>query len=161
MIRIIRKFISLIVKTISEERKDREDGWTFVETLIVIAIIIILTGSVGFTAFRYIDKAKVASARSQIESLSLALNAYLIDCKAFPTEDQDLSALWEKPVLEPVPSGWDGPYIEKTLPEDPWGNPYEYMVPGPNGLPFGIRSFGAGGVEGGEGKDSDITSWES
>lgn len=157
----LKRIISLIAKPIPKDLKDEEGGWTFVETLIVIAIIIILTGSVGFAAFRYIDKAKISTTKSQIESLGLALNAYYIDCKRYPSEEQGLVALWEKPILEPVPAGWDGPYIEKALPDDPWGNPYEYTVPGPHGLPWGIRSLGADGTEGGEGKEGDITSWEN
>jgi len=138
-----------------------EEGWTFVETIIVIAIILILTSSVGFMAFRYIDKAKVVTAKSQIESFSLALNSYFFDNKRFPTEDQGLDALWKKTNLSPVPEDWNGPYLEKEVPLDPWDNPYHYMVPGPNGLPFGIRSNGADGLEGGEGLDRDIASWEN
>jgi general secretion pathway protein G len=139
---------------------DPEAGWTFVETLVVIGIVLILTGTVGFVAFRYLDRAKQAAARTQVETLSLALNAYLLDCETYPTEEQGLNALWQKPVIEPVPSGWQGPYVGKKIPTDPWGNEYEYQVPGPNGLPFGVRSFGADGVAGGEGNAADVASWE-
>jgi len=130
------------------------------EVLIVIAIILILTSAVGFMAFRYVDRARQVTARSQIETLSLALNAYAADCRQHPTRQQGLDALWTKPVLEPLPTGWNGPYINKRIFADPWGNPYDYTVPGPNGLPFGLRSFGADGKEGGEGNDRDLTSWE-
>jgi general secretion pathway protein G len=126
----------------------------------VIAIILILMSSVGFMAFRFIGKAKVVSAKSQIEAFSLSLNAYSIDCKQFPSAEQGLDSLWTKPSLEPVPAGWAGPYVNKKITTDPWGNRYEYTVPGPNGLPFGIRSLGADGREGGEGDDKDIVSWE-
>ena len=64
-----------------------------------------------------------------------------------------------KTAFEPLPAGWSGPYIAKKIPTDPWGNPYDYSVPGPNGLPFGIRSLGADGREGGEGNDRDLESW--
>jgi general secretion pathway protein G len=131
-----------------------------VEVLIVIAIILILTGAVGFMAFRYIDKARVVTAKNQIETLSLALDAYALDCRQYPTKDQGLQALWEKPVLEPVPAGWGGPYVNKKITDDPWGHPYDYTVPGPYGLPFAIRSFGADGKDGGEGNDKDLVSWE-
>ena len=144
-----------IVKSCRED-----DGWTFVETLIVIAIILILTGTVGFIAFRYIDNAKEVAARSQIETFSLALNAYLFDNGGYPTQDQGLDALWQKPTLEPVPDHWNGPYLQKAVPKDPWGHPYEFKVPGPSGLPFAIRTFGSDGVGGGEGNAKDITSWE-
>jgi len=111
-------------------------------------------------AFRYIDKARVATARSQVETISLALNAYALDCMRYPTQEQGLEALWTKPSTEPVPSGWGGPYLTKKLSADPWGRAYELVVPGPNGLPFGVRSLGADSKEGGEGNDKDISSWE-
>ncbi len=131
------------------------------EVLIVIAIILILTSAVGFMAFRYIDKARQVTAKNQIETLSLALDAYALDCKQYPTAEQGLDSLWAKPVTEPVPSGWNGPYVNKKISADPWGHPYEYTVPGPNGLPFGIRCLGGDGKEGGEGNDKDISSWEN
>lgn len=130
------------------------------EVLVVIAIILILTSAVGFMAFRYVEKARRVAARNQIETLSLALNAYALDCTRYPTKEQGLDALWVKPVLEPLPEGWNGPYVNKRISADPWGHLYEYSVPGPNNLPFGIRSFGASGREGGEGNDEAISSWE-
>ncbi len=133
-----------------------EDGWTFVETLIVIGIILILTSTVGFMAFRYIDRARIVAAKNQVEELSMALHAYYMDCKQYPTPQQGLDALWEKPVLDPVPTEWSGPYLTKKMHNDPWGHPYKYEVPGPNGLPFGVVSFGASGAEGAEG---NIASW--
>jgi general secretion pathway protein G len=135
-----------------------QDGWTFVETLIVIGIILILTSTVGFMYFRYVDKARVVAARSQIEELSMALHSYYMDCKQYPAAPQGLDALWQKPVLEPVPAGWDGPYLTRKLADDPWGHPYKYTVPGPNSLPFGIVSFGPSGVDGSEGR---IASWSN
>lgn len=139
---------------------DPEGGWTFIETLIVIGIILILTSSVGVMAIRYLDKARTVSARSQIETYSLALDAYYLDCGKYPTTEQGLAALWEKPSLEPLPRNWNGPYVNKPINKDPWGNAYEYTVPGPGGLPFGIRSFGGDGTQGGEGKNGDVASWE-
>ena len=78
----------------------------------------------------------------------------------YPTREQGLDALWEKPILEPVPTGWEGPYVTKKIINDPWGHPYELTVPGPNGLPFGLRSLGADGKVGGEGNNKDLMSWE-
>jgi general secretion pathway protein G len=130
------------------------------EILIVMTIIVILTAAVGFMAVRYIEKARRISAKNQIETLSLALNAYALDCRAYPSKEQGLDALWVKPVLEPMPAGWTGPYVSKKIGLDPWDHGYEYAVPGPNGLPFGLSSFGADGKEGGDGNDKDITSWE-
>jgi general secretion pathway protein G len=136
-----------------------DDGWTFMETLIVIAIVLILTSSVGYTAIQYLDRARTATARSQIDSFTVALESYYIDCGRYPSTEQGLAALWEIPVIEPVNIGWNGPYLYKNIPNDPWGNPYEYTIPGPNNLPYGIRSFGADGREGGERNDADISSW--
>jgi general secretion pathway protein G len=140
----------------------RDDGgWTFIETLIVIAIIMILTSSVGFMAYRHVEMAKTVATRNQIETYALALDSFFIDCARYPTQEQGLQALWEKPTVEPFPEGWSGPYVTKAVQKDPWGNAYEYMTPGKNGLPFGIRSLGADGKEGGDGKDRDVSSGEN
>jgi general secretion pathway protein G len=136
-----------------------DQGWTFLETIIVIAIVLILTSSVGFMASQYLDRARIATARSQIDSFSIALESYFIDCGRYPTNEQGLNALWEKPSIQPINDNWSGPYMYKQTPNDPWGNPYEYFVPGQSGLPYGVRSFGADGREGGEKNDADIASW--
>jgi general secretion pathway protein G len=136
-----------------------DQGWTFLENIIVIAIVLILTSSVGFMAAQYLDRARIAAARSQIDSFSIALESFYIDCGRYPTNEQGLDALWEKPSIQPASDNWSGPYMLRKTPNDPWGNPYEYMVPGQNGLPYGIRSFGADGREGGEKNDADIVSW--
>lgn len=133
----------------------RVRGWTFVETLIVIGIILILTSAVGFMAFKYIDQAKQATAKSQVETFALALSSYYIDCKQYPDSQQGLTVLWEKPGGV---EGWNGPYVAKAIPKDPWNHPYALRIPGPNGLPFEIVSLGADGVEGGSGNDADISS---
>jgi general secretion pathway protein G len=139
---------------------DPQGGWTFIETLIVIGIVLVLTSSVGFMAIKYLDRAKVVTARSQIETFGLSLDAYFLDCGQYPSETQGLSALWEKPGTGSIPSFWNGPYISKPVPRDPWGGEYEYLIPGNNNMPYGIRSLGGDGREGGEGNDADITSWE-
>lgn len=143
-----------------DDRDEAEAGWTFIETIIVMFIILILSSSVGFMGIRYLDNAKVTTAKSQIESFSLALDAYYLDSGVYPSESQGLGALWASPGEELAPEHWRGPYLSKPLPKDPWGNEYEYLVPGQGGLPFGIRSFGKDGSEGGEGNDADIVSWE-
>ena len=133
----------------------RLGGWTFVETIIVIGIILILTSAVGVMAFKYIDQAKQATAKSQIETFALALSSYYIDCKQYPDPQQGLKALWEK---QAGVDGWNGPYIGKAIPKDPWGREYVLKIPGPNGLPFEILSLGADGAEGGEGANADLSS---
>ncbi len=139
--------------------KNKQAGWSFMETLIVIAIVMVLTASVGFMAVGSLEKARVASARTQIDSFCVALEAFYIDCGYYPTVEQGLSALRKKPEIEPVSDKWNGPYILRDVPKDPWDNEYEYMLPGPDGNPYGIRSFGADGKDGGEDKNADITSW--
>jgi general secretion pathway protein G len=139
-------------------QNEGEGGWTFIETIIVIGIVLVLTSSVGFMAVKYLDKAKVVSARSQIETFCIALDAYFMDCGAYPSEAEGLAALWEK--QQGASRYWSGPYINKPLPRDPWGNEYEYRRPGYNNAPYAIRSFGLDGFEGGEGTNADISSGE-
>lgn len=140
---------------------DNDEGWTFMETLIVIAIVLVLTASVGFRAVNSLDNARRASAQSQIDSFCIALEAYYIDCGSYPSEEQGLNALRTKPTIEPVSARWNGPYLYKNIPDDPWGNPYIYMIPGRNGDHYGVVSYGADSTEGGEEKNADISSWEN
>ncbi len=148
-----------IIKSMKKKFKKHSEGWSFVETLIVMAIVLILTAAVGFSAIKQIEKARVVTAKSQIETFSLALDSYYMDVGAYPTSEQGLDALFTKPVSLSN-NNWDGPYITKAVPKDPWGNDYHYVIPGENGLPYGISSLGKDGMEGGEGKDADIKSWE-
>lgn len=154
--RMAGRFIRIGKKT----RKKQDAGFTLIEIMVAAMILLILISVAGFVVTRNIGKAKVISAKNQIQIFSMALNSYFLDSGQYPSIEQGLAALWEKPVLEPVPEGWDGPYLDKFVPDDPWDHPYEYTSPGPHGLPFGIRSFGADGLEGGEGAERDITSWE-
>jgi general secretion pathway protein G len=141
--------------------KDIKDGgFTFIETIVAISIILILSAGVGFSAVKYIDRARTASCRNQIEVFKLSLQSYYLDCGMFPTEAQGLQSLWEKPILAPVPPLWNGPYLDRQLPKDPWGNEYAYKNPGEKNLPYAISSFGADGKTGGEGQNADIHSWE-
>jgi general secretion pathway protein G len=137
-----------------------DKGFSFIETIIAISIILILSAAVGFSAVKYIEHAKLAACRNQIETFRLSLQAYLLDCGIYPTTGQGLLALWEKPTLAPVPATWRGPYLDRQLPKDPWGNEYVYKNPGDKDLPFTILSYGADGKEGGEDQNADIFSWE-
>lgn len=145
-----------ILRTLRRLRRSAQRGWTFMEVLIVIGIVIILSSFVGFMAFKYIDQARQAASKSQIEIFSLALQSYYLNCRAYPATDEGLKALREKPAS--APDGWNGPYIDKAVPKDPWGRDYQYSSPGPDGNPFLILSWGADGKEGGEGADKDIKS---
>ena len=105
----------------TQERRSTEDGWTLVEILVGIAIVLILMTSVGVVIVGNIDRARQTAARDHIKSFALALDAYLIDCGRYPTEEQGLEALVEKPLLNPVPNGWNGPYLQSLkVPLDPW-----------------------------------------
>ena len=155
--------------------KKEEEGFTYVETVAVIAIGAILTAGSVFSANKIISSARKTAARSQIEQYSSALQTYFLDCGRFPTTEQGLSALWEKPVFYPVPEKWNGPYLDREPGHDPWGTDFKYLsaesspLPSevPEGLPFVLISFGPDGKEGGssysageEGGSDDICSWK-
>ena len=140
------------------KRSNNEDGWTFIETVIAIAIVLILSSTVGYRVIQNIPKSRIAAAKSQIDSFMAALESYYIDCGSYPNEDQGLNALWEK--SDSSSGSWAGPYLLKKPPLDPWKNPYVYRVPGEYGFPYGIISYGEDGKAGGEGNAADITSWE-
>ncbi len=137
-----------------------DEGFSFAETIASIAIMLILSAGVAVTAFKLIDQAKLASAKTQIETYKLALHSYYIDCGNFPNEAQGLNALYTKPVISPVSAKWEGPYIDKEIQSDPWGNDYIYKTVNTNGHAFVIYSLGADGEEGGNGINEDIVSWK-
>ena len=146
---------------IKKLRSGSEAGFTLIEILVASMILLIMISVTGLLVTRNVGKAKTTSSKNQVQIFSMAVNGYFLDCGVYPTTEQGLKSLIEKPILEPVPGGWDGPYLDKTeIPNDPWDNEYEYKNPGPQGLPFGIRSFGADGREGGEKQDRDIVSWK-
>jgi general secretion pathway protein G len=134
-------------------------GFTLIEILVVIVVISILATLVAPNVFRHIGEAKDVTARSQIEMLGAALDAYRLDHGSYPTSEEGLAALTRDPG-DADPS-WHGPYLRKALPQDPWGRPYLYRSPGEHGgLGFDLSSYGADGQAGGEGDDADVTSWE-
>jgi general secretion pathway protein G len=135
-------------------------GFTLIEMLVTIAIIAILAALVAPSVFRNVGDAKVTAARSQIETLALALDAYRLDNDAYPETAQGLAALRTVPVNGAVPRNWRGPYLRRTVPLDPWARPYEYRSPGTaNPQSYDLYTLGRDGKAGGEGEDADITSW--
>ncbi len=135
-------------------------GFTLIEILVVIVVIAILATLVAPNIFQHVGAAKDATAKSQIEMLSAALDAYRLDNGRYPTTEQGLNALWEKPTIDP-PSNWRGPYLRKPVPPDPWGKAYMYTFPGQqNTLGFDLLTYGADGKPGGDGEDADIVSWQ-
>lgn len=136
----------------------RRPGFTLIEILVVIAVISVLAALVAPNVFRHVGSAKDAAAKSQIEMLGAALDAYRLDNGRYPTTAQGLEALWAEPAAEPRPTNWRGPYLRKAVPNDPWGNPYYYMSPGElNPRSYDLISLGADGEVGGEGDDADIS----
>lgn len=131
-------------------------GFTLLEMLVVMVIIGLLAGLVGPRLFGKVDSSKVETARTQIKMLKSALGIMQLDIGVMPPQEAGLKWLVEQPAAEPARARWKGPYVDGALPADPWGNPYVYLVPGPGGQPFGIRSNGADGREGGEGLNADI-----
>lgn len=137
-------------------RLARSGGFTLIELLVVMIIIGLLAALVGPRFIRQEEKAKIKATKAQIELLGTALDTFRLDVGRYPTSDEGLEALRTKPGnLE----RWDGPYLKKDLPVDPWNKPYVYKSPGEHG-PFDIVSYGADGTPGGEGDNRDITSWE-
>src|ERR1700677_176114 len=138
-------------------RRLNDSGFTLIELLIVLVILSLLAALVGPALVERLKPAKRTVAQSQIEEFIAALDNFYIDVGRYPTTEEGLQALWEKPAGI---KKWNGPYCKKELPDDPWGNPYVYRAPGKNGG-FDIVSYGADGKEGGEGENADINSWES
>lgn len=133
-------------------------GFTLMELLVVIVIITILGAFVAPRFFDQPEKARVAAAKTQIKSIADALEMYKLDNRNYPTSEQGLKALVEKPAGRPVPENWKkGGYLP-TLPQDPWGKDYIYIQPGIEN-DYDILSYGADGKKGGEDENADITSW--
>ena len=155
-------------KSVQKCLQKKASGFTYVETIAVIAIGAVLTAGSVFSASKLIETARKTAAKSQIEQFGSALQTYFLDCGRFPTTEQGLRALWEKPVLYPVPEGWNGPYLEREPGNDPWGTDFEYLssessiMPSevPQTLPYVLISYGADKKEGGKGDASDICSWK-
>lgn len=127
-------------------------GFTLLELLIVIVIIGLLAGIVVPRYFEQIDKSKVQVARAQMDALEKSLEHYRLDTGKLPTQQQGLVALNAQPAGV---NKWQGPYLKKGVPLDPWGNPYQYLL-NANGKDFDIVSYGSDGQPGGEGTATDI-----
>ncbi len=142
-------------------RMKENGGFTLIELMIVIAIIGILSIIVVPRFMDIPQKARVEAAKQQIAAFGLALDRYNLDSGIYPTTEQGLAALIEKPNSEPAPMNYnEGGYLKKKdLPKDPWGHDYIYRSPGDHGNDYEIMTLGADGRDGGEGVNADIKSW--
>ncbi|MDD4963289.1 MAG: type II secretion system major pseudopilin GspG [Gallionella sp.] len=143
----MRKFRVVVLKNMR--------GFTLLELLVVVIIIGVLAGLVGPKVFSSIGKSKVSAARDQIDSLGKAIDRYFLDTGHYPVNEVGLDALITRPTNE---KKWDGPYLKKAVPLDPWGNPYHYQSPGSHG-DYDLYTYGLDGQLGGEGEAIDITNW--
>lgn len=127
-------------------------GFTLLELLVVVAIIGLLVAYVGPRYVSQIGKSETAAARAQIEALAKALDTFRLDTGHYPSAAQGLAALRVRPAGE---TKWNGPYLQKDVPPDPWGKPYIYRTPGAKG-DFDLNSYGRDGAPGGSGENADI-----
>ncbi|MCL6263596.1 type II secretion system major pseudopilin GspG [Craterilacuibacter sp. RT1T] len=136
-----------------------QGGFTLIEIMVVIVILGILAALVVPKVMSRPDEARAVAAKQDINAMNQALKLYRLDNTRYPSTEQGLKALSEKPTIAPLPKNWKpGGYLER-LPMDPWGNPYQYASPGTHGE-IDIWSLGADGEPGGEGVDGDIGNWQ-
>jgi general secretion pathway protein G len=142
------------------ESGNRRNGFTLIEMIVVMIILAVIAGLVGPRLFKNVGRAKASAAKAQIELLGIALDNYRLDNDRYPTTQQGLQALIAQPTSPPIPENWDGPYLKKVVPLDPWGREYYYESPGtynPDG--YDLYSLGRDGLEGGDDEDADVVSW--
>lgn len=138
-----------------EKKRKSEAGFSLIELLIVIVIIGMLAALVGPKMFGKVGKSRQKTAKAQITLFETALDTYRLDVGRYPGSDVGLEALRKKP---DGAEKWDGPYLPKEIPLDPWGHAYVYRSPGEHGE-YDLLALGADGNPGGQGEDADIASW--
>jgi len=141
---------------IGKRARARVRGFTLLELLVVIVIIGMLVGYVGPKYFKQVGKSQITVVRDQLHAFGQALDQYRLDTGHYPSTQQGMAALVDKPANE---TRWDGPYLKKAIPLDPWGTPYVYKLPGDHG-DYDLISYGKDGVPGGTGEDADLGNWE-
>ena len=124
--------------------------------LVVLVIIGLLAGLVGPRLFSKVDQSKVTTAQTQVKLLRGAVESLRLDVGRYPAPEEGLAMLTRRPADATLAARWRGPYLDDTLPLDPWNQPYQYAVPGADGQAFALYSFGADGKAGGEGDARDL-----
>ncbi|MFN3703341.1 type II secretion system major pseudopilin GspG [Thermomonas sp.] len=131
-------------------------GFTLLEMLVVLVIIGLIASLVGPRLFSRVDSSKVQIAETQTRLLRGAIETFRLEVGRIPTAEEGLAVLSTAPSDERAKARWRGPYLDEAVPNDPWGRPYKYSIPGRDGMPFAIYSLGADGQPGGEGNDADV-----
>ncbi len=134
----------------------RPNGFTLLEMLVVLVLIGLIASLVGPRLFSRVDASKVQVAETQVRMLRGAVETFRLEVGRLPTPDEGLSVLFTAPSDERARARWRGPYLDEGVPDDPWGRPYVYSMPGPDGMGFALYSLGADGTPGGEGNDADV-----
>lgn len=134
----------------------KQSGFTLIELLVVLAILGLLAGLVGPRVLGQLGGAKSKTAAVQIKDLESAIELYKLDVGRFPSAQEGLQALVSR---AGTANGWNGPYLKKGVPNDPWDNPYQYRFPGQHGE-FDIFTLGADNAPGGDGENADIGNWQ-
>lgn len=137
----------------------RQQGFTLIEILVVLVILGLLVSIVAPNIMSRTDEARAQKVFADFSAIGTALNMYRLDNFNYPTSEQGLQALVERPNIDPVPRNWKNDGYLESLPRDPWGKPYLYLSPGQNGQ-FDIFSYGADGVRGGEDQNTDYGNWQ-
>ena len=142
-------------------RTSTQRGFTLIEIMVVVVIIGVLGAIVVPQFMSRPDQAKVTAARTDIQAISTALEMYRLDTFNYPSTQQGLEALVTRPTGTPLARNWNPQGYLKSLPVDPWGTPYQYLNPGSHSAGYDLFSFGADGVQGGEGFATDIGNWSN
>ena len=151
------KRIRIVVKATMDKSKKHSRGFSFIEVMVVIIILALISGFVGVSLLESLEKSKIDSTKTQISGLESALDLYRLHNSRYPTSEQGLKALLEKPEVGIIPKNWNGPYLRgNNLPQDGWGSPFRYVSV--NGKNYEIISLGSDGVDGGTDLDADINS---
>ena len=131
-------------------------GFSLLEMLVVLVIIGLIASLVGPRLFSRVDSSKVQVADTQTRMLRGAVETFRLEVGRLPTGSEGLQVLYDRPADQRAAARWRGPYLDEPVPIDPWGNAYQYSIPGRESMPFALFSLGADGARGGESNDADV-----